>query len=91
MFVMMTTTSLSVIQFYEGADEQTANNNYNNVMRRLFNLHFRCSASDMFANCNIHSVDDIRRTCISSFMQCNHHMFCVIHFHSEMCHMESLV
>ena len=25
---------------------------YNNAMRRLFNLHFRCSASEMFANCN---------------------------------------
>ena len=37
---------------------------YNNAMRRLFNLHFRCSASEMFANCNIHSMDEMRRTCI---------------------------
>ena len=39
---------------------------YNN---RLFNLHFRCSASEMFANCNIHSLDAMRRTCIYSFIQ----------------------
>ena len=37
---------------------------YNNAMRRLFNLHFRCSASEMFANCDIHSMDEMRRTCI---------------------------
>ena len=36
---------------------------YNNAMRRLFNLHFRCSASEMFANCNVHSMDEMR-TCI---------------------------
>ena len=42
---------------------------YNNAMRRLFNLHFRCSASEMFANCNIHSLDAMRRTCIYSFIQ----------------------
>ena len=41
---------------------------YNNDMRRLFNLHFRCSASEMFANCNIHSMDEMRRTCIYSFI-----------------------
>ena len=42
---------------------------YNNAMRRLFNLHFRCSASEMFANCNIHSLDAMIRTCIYSFIQ----------------------
>ena len=43
---------------------------YNNAMRHLFNLHFRCSASEMFANCNIHSMDEVRRTCILySFIQ----------------------
>ena len=42
---------------------------YNNAMRRLFNLHFRCNASEMFANCNIHSMDARRRTCIHSFIQ----------------------
>ena len=42
---------------------------YNNAMRRLFNLHFRCSASDMFANCNVHYMDEMRRTCIYSFIQ----------------------
>ena len=31
---------------------------YNNATRRLFNLHFRCSASEMFANSNIHSMDE---------------------------------
>ena len=41
--------------------------NYNNAMRRLFYLHFRCSASEMFANCNIHSMDEMRRTCIFVF------------------------
>ena len=35
---------------------------YNNAMRRLVNLHFRCSA-------NIHSMDEMRRTCIYSFIQ----------------------
>ena len=44
---------------------------YNNAMRRLFNLYFRCSAtaSEMFANCNIHSMEEMRRTCIYSFIQ----------------------
>ena len=42
---------------------------YNNAMRRLFNLHFGCSASEMFANCNIHSMDEMRRTCTYSFIQ----------------------
>ena len=44
---------------------------YNNAMRRLFNLHFRCSASEMFANCCIHSMDEMRRICIIlySFIQ----------------------
>ena len=40
---------------------------YNNAMRRLVDLHFRCSASEMFANCNIHSMDEMRRTCIFVF------------------------
>ena len=35
---------------------------YNNAMRCLFNLHFRCSASEMFVN--IHYMDEIGRTCI---------------------------
>ena len=39
----------------------------NNAMRRLFNLHFRCSASEMFANCNIRSMDETRRTCIFNY------------------------
>ena len=70
---------------------------YNNAMRRLFNLHFRCSASEMFANCNIHSMDEMRRTCIYSFIQrlkCSSNAiitFYVINFDTEMCHMESLV
>ena len=42
---------------------------YYNAMRRLVNLDFRCSASEMFANCNIHSMDEMRRTCIYSFIQ----------------------
>ena len=37
---------------------------YNNAMKHLINLQFRCSASKMFANCNIHSLDEIRRKCI---------------------------
>ena len=41
----------------------------NNAMRRQFNLHFRCSASEMFANCNIHSMAEIRRKCIYNFIQ----------------------
>ena len=32
------------------------------AMMRLFNLHFRCSASKMIANCNIHSLDAMRKT-----------------------------
>ena len=36
---------------------------YNNGMMRLFNLHFRCSASEMFADCNIHSMDEMIMTC----------------------------
>ena len=42
---------------------------YNNAMMRLFNLHFRCSTSEMFANSNIHCMDAMRRTCIYSFIQ----------------------
>ena len=42
---------------------------YNNAMKRLFNLHFRCSASEMFANCNIYSMDEMRRICIYRFIQ----------------------
>ena len=36
---------------------------YNNAMRRLFNLHLRCSASEMFANCNKHSCVPSTPTC----------------------------
>ncbi len=42
---------------------------YNNAMKRLFNLHFRCSASEMFVNCNMNSMDEMRRTCIYRFIQ----------------------
>ena len=34
---------------------------YNNALRRLFNRHPRCSASAMFANSNMPSLDEIRR------------------------------
>ena len=42
---------------------------YTNAMRLLTNLYIRCSASEMFAKCNIHSLDVMRRTCIYSFIQ----------------------
>ena len=34
---------------------------YNNSMRRLFNLHYRCSASAMFVYGNISSFGELRR------------------------------
>ena len=72
---------------------------YNNAMRRLFNLHFRCSASEMFANCNkiyilwmrtcrpIYSLIQRLKCSSNAIVTC----FYVINFHKEMCHMESLV
>ena len=48
---------------------------YNNAMRRLFNLHFRCSASEMFANFNIHSLDAMRRTCVHILFYSTAEMF----------------
>ena len=42
---------------------------YNNSMRRLFNLHYRCSASAMFVYGNISSFGELRRKYIYNFIQ----------------------
>ena len=42
---------------------------YNNSMRHLFNLHYRCSASAMFVYGNISSFGELRRKYIYNFIQ----------------------
>ena len=42
---------------------------YNNALRRLFNLHPRCSASAMFAYSHMPSLDEIRRKYMYRFIQ----------------------
>ena len=40
---------------------------HNNATNSLFNFHVRCSASEMFTNCNINYIADTRRTSCSSY------------------------
>ena len=61
-------TVISVMNDFTKVQMNKLRITYNNAMRRLFNLHFRCSASEMFANCNIHSLDAMRRTCIQNYI-----------------------
>ena len=71
---------------------------YNNALRRLFNLHPRCSASAMFAYSHMPSLDEIRRKYVYRFIQrlnctekCNLALLHVIHEHADILNMEAVV